>query len=64
MPLRKTRNISVTLAIRTFIDGCVGLGRFRNASEVVRAAAQLLKEDERQRQDSLPSVVIEVCRLG
>ncbi len=64
MPLRKTRNISVTPAIRTFVDGCVGLGRLRNASEVVRAAARLLKEDERERQDSLLSALIGVCRLG
>ncbi len=51
MPSRKTRNVSLTPEMEAFIDGRVASGRFRSASEVVRAALRLLEEDERRRQE-------------
>jgi antitoxin ParD1/3/4 len=46
----KTRNVSLTPQIDAFIDDRVNSGRFRSASEVVRAALRLLEEDERRRE--------------
>jgi antitoxin ParD1/3/4 len=54
MPTRKTRNVSLTPEMEAFIDGRVASGRYRSASEVVRAALRLLEEDERKRQDPGP----------
>ncbi len=51
MPVNvKTRNVSLTPEIEAFIDGRVASGRFRSASEVVRAALRLLEEEERRRE--------------
>ena len=51
MPAKiKTRNVSLTPEIEAFIDDRVASGRFRSASEVVRAALRLLEEDERRRE--------------
>ncbi|TCZ61093.1 type II toxin-antitoxin system ParD family antitoxin [Roseicella aquatilis] len=47
---RKTRNVSLTPELEAFIDGRVVTGRYRSASEVVRAALRLLEEDERRRE--------------
>lgn len=53
MPVNvKTRNVSLTPEIEAFIDNRVASGRFRSASEVVRAALRLLEEEER-RQESV-----------
>ncbi len=46
----KTRNVSLTPEIEAFIAGRVASGRFRSASEVVRAALRLLEADERQQE--------------
>lgn len=46
MPLRKTRNVSLTPRLEAFIDERVATGRYRSASEVVRAALRLLEEAE------------------
>ena len=46
----KTRNVSLTPQLEAFIIGRVTSGRFRNASEVVRAALRLLEEEERRRE--------------
>ena len=54
MPSRKTRNVSLTPEMEAFIDGRVASGRYRSASEVVRAALRLLEEDERKRQGPEP----------
>ena len=51
MPVRKTRNVSLTPEMEAFIDGRVASGRYRSASEVVRAALRLLEEDERKRRE-------------
>jgi antitoxin ParD1/3/4 len=48
----KTRNVSLTPEIEAFIDACVTAGRFRSASEVVRAALRLLEDDEQRRENS------------
>ena len=50
MPIRKTRNVSLTPEMETFIDSRVASGRFRSATEVVRAGLRLLEEDERGRE--------------
>ena len=51
MPVNvKTRNVSLTPEIEAFIDNRVASGRFRSASEVVRAALRLLEEEERRRE--------------
>lgn len=51
MPVKvNTRNVSLTPEIEAFIAGRVASGRFRSASEVVRAALRLLEEDERRRE--------------
>ena len=47
---RKTRNVSLTPELEAFIDGRVVTGRYRSASEVVRAALRLLEEDEHRRE--------------
>jgi antitoxin ParD1/3/4 len=46
MPIRKTRNVSLTPEFEAFIDSKVASGRYRSASEVVRAALRLLIEQE------------------
>ncbi|HEY8383261.1 MAG TPA: type II toxin-antitoxin system ParD family antitoxin, partial [Microvirga sp.] len=46
MILRKTRNVSLTPELEEFIDNTVASGRYRSASEVVRAALRLLYERE------------------
>lgn len=51
-----TRNVSLTPRIEAFIVGQVASGRFRSASEVVRAALRLLEADERQREAPNPKV--------
>jgi len=47
MIVRKTRNVSLTPELETFIDITVASGRYRSASEVVRAALRLLHDQER-----------------
>lgn len=54
--VRKTRNVSLTPELEAFIDGRVVTGRYRSASEVVRAALRLLEEDERRRKSPEPSM--------
>ena len=58
MPVRKTRNVSLTPEMEAFIDGRVASGRYRSASEVVRAALRLLEEDERKWQEPAPRAAI------
>jgi antitoxin ParD1/3/4 len=51
MPPRKTRNVSLTPRLDAFVDGRVAAGRYRSASEVVRAALRLLEEAETPRRE-------------
>ena len=48
----KTRNVSLTPEIDAFINERVASGRFRSASEVVRAALRLLEDEEHRRETS------------
>ena len=64
MPARKTRSVSLTPEMEAFIDGRVASGRFRSASEVVRAALRLLEEDERKRQETEPRTGTEARRVA
>jgi antitoxin ParD1/3/4 len=47
MRIRKTRNVSLTPELEALVDSKVASGRYRSASEVVRAALRLLDERER-----------------
>jgi putative addiction module CopG family antidote len=51
VPPRKTRNVSLTSQLDAFVDGRVASGRYRSASEVVRAALRLLEEAETPRRE-------------
>jgi len=42
MRTRKTRNVSLNPELETLVDSKVASGRYRSASEVVRAALRLL----------------------
>jgi antitoxin ParD1/3/4 len=52
MPIRKTRNVSLTPELEAFIDETVASGRYGSASEVVRAALCLLEREEQDRRQS------------
>jgi antitoxin ParD1/3/4 len=55
MRIRRTRNVSLTPELEAFVDRKVASGRYRSASEVVRAALRLLDEREQRLERSLPS---------
>ncbi len=46
MPTRKTLNVSLTPALDRYVAERVASGRYRSASEVVRAALRLLEKEE------------------
>jgi antitoxin ParD1/3/4 len=48
MRIRKTKNVSLTSQLELFIAGQVASGRYRSASEVVRAALRLLEDHDSQ----------------
>ena len=48
MRTRRTRNVSLTPELEDLVDRKVASGRYRSASEVVRAALRLLDERERR----------------
>ena len=50
---RATRNVSLTSELDAFVEGQVASGRYRTASEVVRAALRLLQERERPNDQKL-----------
>jgi len=50
MIIRKTRNVSLTPELDAFIDSTIATGRYRSASEVIRAALRLLHERENHAQ--------------
>ena len=63
MIVRKTRNVSLTPELEAFIDNTVASGRYRSASEVVRAALRLLDEHER-RTERLTKQTLNATHLG
>ncbi len=50
MITRKTRNVSLTPELDAFIDSTIASGRYRSASEVIRAALRLLSQQESRAQ--------------
>lgn len=50
MIIRKTRNVSLTPELDAFVDSTVASGRYRSASEVMRAALRLLLQQEHRAQ--------------
>jgi antitoxin ParD1/3/4 len=46
MPTRKTMNVSLTPELERYVAERVASGRYRSASEVVRAALRLLEKEE------------------
>ena len=46
MPARSSLNVSLTRELTAFIDAQVASGRYRSASEVVRASLRLLQRDD------------------
>ena len=44
---RKTMNVSLAPELERFVAETVAAGRYRSASEVVRAALRLLEKEER-----------------
>ena len=55
MRIRKTRNVSLTPELEALVDRKVASGRYRSASEVVRAALRLLDEREQRLEQILHS---------
>lgn len=49
-------NVSLTPELERFIGGLVESGRYRSASEVVRAAVRLLQEREEEREVKLDAL--------
>jgi putative addiction module CopG family antidote len=56
MPLRKTRNVSLTPELERTVDEKVASGRYRSASEVVRAGLRLLEREEKAERLTRPPV--------
>jgi antitoxin ParD1/3/4 len=56
MRTRKTRNVSLTPELEALVDSKVASGRYRSASEVVRAALRLLDERERRMERKLQTL--------
>ena len=46
MPTRKTMNVSITPELERSVSARVAAGRYRTASEVVRAALRMLDREE------------------
>jgi antitoxin ParD1/3/4 len=49
MAIRKTMNVSLAPELERFVAETVASGRYRSASEVVRAALRLLEKEEKGR---------------
>jgi Arc/MetJ-type ribon-helix-helix transcriptional regulator len=54
MPFRKTRNVSLTPELERAVDERVASGRYRSASEVVRAGLRLLEREEKAERSPRP----------
>lgn len=54
--MRETMSLSLTPEQSSFVNSCVGTGRYQSASEVVRAGLKLLADQEANRLAELESV--------
>jgi antitoxin ParD1/3/4 len=54
VPMRMTLNVSLSAELGQFIDRQIDAGRYRTASELVRAALRLLQEIEEPKGESEP----------
>lgn len=54
--MRETMSLSLTPEQSSFVNSCVGTGRYQSASEVVRAGLRLLADQEATRLAELESV--------
>lgn len=54
--MRETMSLSLTPEQSSFVNSCVGTGRYQSASEVVRAGLRLLADQEAIRVAELESV--------
>lgn len=54
--MRETMSLSLTPEQSSFVDSCVGTGRYQSASEVVRAGLRLLADQEAIRLAELEAV--------
>ncbi len=48
MTTRKTMNVSLTPELQRYVAERIASGRYRTASEVVRAALRLLEKEEKE----------------
>lgn len=55
--MRETMSLSLTPEQSSFVNSCVGTGRYQSASEVVRAGLRLLADHEAIRVAELESVM-------
>ena len=44
--MSKNKSITVGNHFETFVQRCISVGRYKNASEVIRAGLRLLEEEE------------------
>ena len=54
--MRETMSLSLTPEQLSFVESCVGTGRYQSASEVVRAGLRLLADQEAMRLAELEAV--------
>ena len=54
MSVRTSLNVSLTPELSAYVDGRVASGRYRSASEVVRAALRQLQREEPAGDTQLP----------
>jgi antitoxin ParD1/3/4 len=54
MVIRKTMNVSLVPELERFVAETVASGRYRSASELVRAALRLLEKEEKGEAPSRP----------
>jgi antitoxin ParD1/3/4 len=54
MVIRRTMNVSLAPELERFVAETVASGRYRSASEVVRAALRLLEKEEKGRPQADP----------